>query len=438
MNARRFPIAVIGAGPIGLAAAAHATLAGERVTVLESGPSAASNVQSWQHVQLFSPWEYNIDAASKVLLERHGWTAPSAEHYPTGAELVAHYLSPLAETPELKPHIRYGARVTAISRFGADKLKTAGRDALPFVVEYENPDGSRSTLLAKAVIDASGTVRTPNPVGASGIMAIGEAACSDRIVYGIPDLLGRYKDRYVGKTIAVIGSGHSAFNALLDAAKLKEQEPSTQVVWVVRRQAEDLSYGGGKNDALAARGRLGSALHAVVEKQLVTIVDGFRVTRLTREAGRIVIEALDERTIVVDEIIATTGFRPNLEMLSELRLSLDPAVEAPTELAPLIDPNEHSCGTVRPHGARELSHPEHHFYIAGMKSYGRAPTFLMLTGYEQVRSIIAIIVGDIEASERVELVLPETGVCSTDRGGTSSSCGEGDCAEEDCATSIAS
>jgi hypothetical protein len=78
----------------------------------------------------------------------------------------------------------------------------------------------------------------------------------------------------------------------------------------------------------------------------------------------------------------------------------------------MIDPNLHSCGTVRPHGARELAHPEAGFYIAGMKSYGRAPTFLMMTGYEQVRSIAAEIAGDHEASRRVELVLPETGVCN--------------------------
>ena len=99
-------------------------------------------------------------------------------------------------------------------------------------------------------------------------------------------------------------------------------------------------------------------------------------------------------------------------MLAELRLGLDPALDCPIALAPLIDPNEHSCGTVRPHGARELAHPEPGFYITGMKAYGRAPTFLTLTGYEQVRSIVACIAGDKEAAERVELVLPETGVCS--------------------------
>jgi hypothetical protein len=117
----------------------------------------------------------------------------------------------------------------------------------------------------------------------------------------------------------------------------------------------------------------------------------------------------------VDEIIAATGFRPDWTILSEVRLDLDPAVQSPRALAPLIDPNIHSCGTVRPHGAEELKQPDRNLFVIGMKSYGRAPTFLMLTGYEQARSVVAAIAGDWEAARRVELVLPETGVCSIDR-----------------------
>ena len=117
-------------------------------------------------------------------------------------------------------------------------------------------------------------------------------------------------------------------------------------------------------------------------------------------------------TLLVDRIVVATGFRPELGMLRELRVALDPAVEAPPALAPLIDPNLHSCGTVPPHGAAELAHPEPGFYIVGAKSYGRAPTFLMATGYEQVRSVVAEIAGDHVAAREVRLVLPETGVCS--------------------------
>ena len=100
-------------------------------------------------------------------------------------------------------------------------------------------------------------------------------------------------------------------------------------------------------------------------------------------------------------------------MIREIRADLDSSLESVFDLAELIDPNIHSCGTVRPHGEKELRHPEKDFYIVGSKSYGRAPTFLMATGYEQVRSIVAYLDGDIEAAEKVELDLPQTGVCSS-------------------------
>jgi hypothetical protein len=138
-----------------------------------------------------------------------------------------------------------------------------------------------------------------------------------------------------------------------------------------------------------------------------------KISRLERTGEGIVVSGQDSVLDPVDEIIAATGFRPDMEVLSELRLALDPAVESPVALAPLIDPNVHSCGSVPPHGAEELRHPETDVYIVGMKSYGRAPTFLMLTGYEQVRSVAAAIAGDWDAARDVQLVLPETGVCSS-------------------------
>jgi hypothetical protein len=191
--------------------------------------------------------------------------------------------------------------------------------------------------------------------------------------------------------------------------------PGTEIVWLIRGENPAKSFGGGVNDKLVERGALGSALAKLVADDAIRIETGFRVTHINETAARLRIGAGSSccgREILADELIVATGFRPQLDYLSELRLSLDPALECPPALAPLIDPNLHSCGTVRPHGALELSQPEPAFYFAGMKSYGRAPTFLMLTGYEQVRSIAAELAGDIEAARRVELVLPETGVCS--------------------------
>ncbi len=406
-------VAVIGAGPVGLAAAAHLLERGLEPVVMEAGPTAGHAVRQWGHVRMFSPWEYNIDKAAERLLSDAGWNRPQPDHYPTGAELVEQYLEPLATRTPLKDHIRTQSMVTAIGRVGFDKVKTRGRDVAPFEIRYQNGKGPE-VLRADAVIDATGTWFSPNPAGANGLPAIGERETQDRIAYGMPDVLGRDRPRYAGRCVAVLGGGHSAVGTLLDLAKLKEQEPTTNIVWLLRGESPEKSFGGGAADQLAARGALGTAFAALVASGRVTIESGFRVSRIVREGERIVVAGAGcpGRHVAVDELVVSTGFRPDLDFLREIRLSLDPALECPPALAPLIDPNEHSCGSVRPHGARELAQPEAGFYFAGMKSYGRAPTFLMMTGYEQVRSIAAELAGDHDAARRVELVLPETGVCN--------------------------
>jgi len=406
-------VAVIGAGPVGLAAAAHLLERGLEPVVIEAGPTVGHAVRQWSHVRMFSPWEYNIDKAAERLLSEAGWNRPQPDHYPTGAELAEQYLEPLATRTPLNDHIRTQSLVTAIGRVGFDKVKTRGRDVAPFEIRYQNGKGPE-VLRADAVIDATGTWFSPNPAGANGLPAIGERETQDRIAYGMPDVLGRDRPRYAGRCVAVLGGGHSAVGTLLDLAKLKEQEPATQIVWLLRGDAPEKSFGGGAADQLAARGALGTAFAALVASGRVTIESGFRVNRIAREGDRIVVSGAGcpGRHVAVDELVVSTGFRPDLDFLREIRLSLDPALECPPALAPLIDPNEHSCGSVRPHGARELAQPEAGFYVAGMKSYGRAPTFLMMTGYEQVRSIAAELAGDLDAARRVELVLPETGVCN--------------------------
>jgi len=407
-------VAIIGAGPVGLAAAAHVLERGLRPVVLEAGDSIGHAVRQWGHVQLFSPWEYNIDRAAARLLAATGWNSPEPEQYPTGAELFERYLEPLANHTALRTHIHATSRVTDISRVGFDKMKTKGRDAAPFEIRYQNGEGPK-VARADAVIDASGTWHSPNPAGANGLRAIGEAEVTDKIAYGMPDVLGKDRARYAGKTVAVLGAGHSSVGTLTDLARLATQSPQTKPVWLLRGNDPAKAFGGGANDKLSARGELGVAFATLVAAGQVSVESGFRVSHLAADGPRLIVGAgagCCGRQVVVDELIVATGFRPDLDFVRELRIQLDPAIECPVVLAPLIDPNEHSCGTVRPHGARELAQHEPGFYFAGMKSYGRAPTFLMLTGYEQVRSIAAEIAGDREAAERVELVLPETGVCS--------------------------
>jgi thioredoxin reductase len=347
-------------------------------------------------------------------LESTGWNSPDPETHPTGGELIDHYLEPLASKTVLREHIRTSATVIGVSRAGFGKMTTKGREDAPFEIRYRNGAGEK-TLIADAVIDASGTWFQPNPSGANGLPAVGERELHTQIAYGMPDVLGRERSRYAGKHVAVLGSGHSAIGTLIDLTALAESNAGTIVTWLLRRNDLEKALGGGAGDRLRARGELGLRMADLLRQGRLTVETGFRVSHISRSDGRFRIAAGSAdcgRAIIVDELVVATGFRPDLTWLSEIRIGLDPALECPPTLAPLIDPNEHSCGTVRPHGAHELAQPEARFYIAGMKSYGRAPTFLMLTGYEQVRSIAAELAGDSAAARQVELVLPKTGVCS--------------------------
>ena len=413
----QLPVAVIGAGPVGLAAAAHLIERGLPVRLFEAGATVGATIAEWSHVRTFSPWRYNVDAAAARILARHGWTQPDPGHIPTGGEILRDYLHPLSRTPELAAVLQTGSRVRRISRYGIDKVTSKEREGTPFVLSISRADGSAGREFARAVIDASGTWTNPNPLGSEGFAADGEAEYRHVLTYGIPDVLGRDRGTYAGKTTFVVGAGYSAANVLLDLAKLADAEPQTAVTWVVRGSNLIRVYGGARADGLPARGELGADVRALVDTGRVTLVTGFRTTAIQPSRSGVVLvgdTAAGTRQIgPADRIVVATGQRPDLEMTRELRLELDPWLESAKALGPLIDPNEHSCGSVPPHGHRELSHPEPGFYTIGVKSYGRAPTFLLLTGYEQARSVVAAVAGDLAAADDVQLVLPETGVCST-------------------------
>jgi len=414
MNSSSLPVAIIGAGPVGLAAAAHVMSRGGTPLVLEAGPAAGHSVRQWAHVRMFTPWRFCVDRQAAALLATRGWVHPPVDDVPTGGELVARYLEPLAAA--LAPHVQFNARVVAVTRLNADKVRTAGREALPFVLRVSAADGSTRSITARAVIDASGTWFTPNPAGADGLPAIGEVEAAERIVSGIPDVLGADREAYAGRTTAAVGSRHSALNALIELAALREQVPGTRVLWMLRKENVDAAFGGEGADALAGRGELGIQGRKLVESGAVDVVAPFRISAIARRPDGGLLVSGDHggspAEFAADRMVVATGFRPQLDMLREMRLSLDPWLECAAAIGPLIDPNLHSCGTVRPHGAVELAHPEVGFYIAGIKSYGRAPTFLLATGHEQVRSIAAALAGDMTTARRVELVLPETGVCN--------------------------
>jgi thioredoxin reductase len=347
MSSRSLAVAVIGAGPVGLAAAAHLITRNIPVKVYEAADTIAANVRDWGHVRLFSPWTFNIDQAAKAILKQHGWQEPPGDALPTGSDLYEAYLRPLADTPEMRAVIETDAIVQAISRDGMSKAITRDRHKAPFSLVVQN--GSTRVDRASAVIDASGTWRNPNPLGASGLHAIGEAAASAFIAYGIPDVLGVHRTTYAGKRVLVVGGGHSAANVLLDLAQLAGADSPMQVMWAIRGTNLVRVFGGGVADQLPARGKLGSDLKSLVESGRLKLVTGFAVDRVVRNgaitvAGR----TADGATTLgpFDRIIVATGQRPDLAMTRELRLDLDPWLECPKILGPSIDPNLHSCGSV--------------------------------------------------------------------------------------------
>ncbi|CAN5234793.1 hypothetical protein BH09ACT5_BH09ACT5_10840 [soil metagenome] len=278
--------------------------------------------------------------------------------------------------------------------------------------------GAVTEVTARAVIDASGTYRSSNSLGSSGLDPLGLDAVADRVTAALPDVLGADRARFTDRHITVVGAGHSAANTLINLATLIQTSPGTAVTWVIRNSAAARVFTSDE-DELAGRATLGQKVQKLIDFGVITVVDGFEIIGLEDAGGRVRVTGLRHggvEHLTTDLIVNATGFRPDLGMLREIRLGLDDIVEAPVRLAPLIDPNVHSCGTVEPHGFAELRHPEPNFFIAGMKSYGRAPTFLLATGYEQVRSVTAYLAGDLAAAQKVELALPSTGVCSTDAG----------------------
>lgn len=421
------PVIIIGAGPVGLAAASHLVLRKQSFLLFEAGNKVASNILSWSHVRMFSPWRYNIDNAAKQLLSQTPWQSPDDHDLPTGQELYDRYLKPLSELPALHDNIFLNAKVLFVGRKNIDKMKTEGRQQKPFVVQVIR-NNAIEQFEARAIIDTSGTWSSPSPIGSGGTYAIGEKETPEKIFYGIPDVLAKESNRYKNKNVLVVGSGHSSINAILGLNRLKVNYPDTEIHWVLRKTRIEDVYGGREKDGFAARGALGIQIEQLVNDnrvnvyapfQIQQIIDGERLTIVGMQNGKQL--ALPN----IDEIISNTGSRPDFSFLREVRLAIDSSLESVATIAELIDPNIHSCGTVRAHGESALRHPDKDFYIAGSKSYGRAPTFLLATGYEQVRSIAAAIDGDLEGAMRVELDLPETGVCSSDLS-NSSCCGNND------------
>lgn len=398
------PVVVIGAGPQGLASAAHLVERGADVIVMERGDGPAAAVTEWGHVRLFSSWPELTDAAARRLLEPTGWTAPGSG-YPTGGEWVEAYLAPLAEA--LGEKVRYSTTVTGVARKGRDLTVDGGRKAQPYVVHTVDDKGNDARFLARAVIDASGTWALPNPAGADGLSAVGEKRASAQISYRIPAEV----EASGGEHFVVIGSGHSATHTALRLSEVARRTPGVRITWLMRRGTVKQRFGV-VADELPERAALGGRARKIIESGLVDVITDFRVAEFQQEGETLTITAENGTQVTdVSQVFVLTGFRPDTSIFSELRVNLDTSLQAVAGIAEEIDPNLHSCGSIGATGARELAQPEEGFFIVGAKSYGRAPTFLALTGFEQVRSVVAHLSGDVAGAQSNQLVLPDTGVC---------------------------
>ena len=179
-SANTLPVAVIGAGPVGLAAAAHLIERGLEPLILEAGPTAGAAIEQWRHIRLFSPVAVQHRRRRRPPARSHRLgIAPSRRRCPTGGELIDQYLTPLAALPAIASRLQTGARVIAVTRQGMDKTHSRNRDTTPFVVRVEHTDGEVRDYQVAGVIDASGTWSTRNPLGTSGLPALGEAAAAD-------------------------------------------------------------------------------------------------------------------------------------------------------------------------------------------------------------------------------------------------------------------
>ena len=162
-------VAILGAGPVGLDAALAAADAGWPYTVYEMAGQVGGNVRRWAHVRLFTPWSMIVSERMARHLRAAGLRPPEDDdRCPTGAEVLAELLEPLAGLPEVAGNLACGTRVVGVGRDGLlkhEEIGTPARAARPFRIVLRQPDGGTTTVGASLVLDCTGTYSTPNAAG---------------------------------------------------------------------------------------------------------------------------------------------------------------------------------------------------------------------------------------------------------------------------------
>ncbi len=397
-------LVIIGAGPIGLEAAARAAVADIDVVVLEK-ESIGHHIRLWGHVRLFSPFYVNhSDWGTRLLSEAFpDLELPLAQAYLTGSDYVRQYLEPLARLPQLRDRVLEGVEVVSIGRDRIGKKDLIGdpeRARYPFRLLIRSQ--SREQIYkAGAIIDASGVYSNPQSIGSGNVPAAGETEAvrtvPSRFHSRVVDVLGADRERFAGNKVLLVGGGHSAATALEGFAELVRSAPGTRVHWV-NRSHQTPPYVRFPDDPLPHRddlSRLANRLaqtppswlryHGASSVEKIKTWSGDNsntcFTIMVDSSGRV-------HEFEVDEIIANVGFRPDNSLYQQLQVHECYATAGPIKLAATLLSGSRDCLKQEMPGIEALQNPEPNFFIVGNKSYGTNPTFLISRGLEQVDLII--------------------------------------------------
>lgn len=395
-------LVIIGAGPIGLEAAVRALDAGHRVTLIERDRVAA-NVRRWGHVRFFSPWSMNVSDRGREICAAAGHAALDLEAFPTGFEFADAYLEPLAAHVRTHGALVEGVSVTSIGRREQLKGHNVGSDdraRTGFHLHLQDASGAERYLDADVVLDCSGTYGNPNYLGPGGVPALGERALRDRICWVIPDILGDDHDDFAGRTTMVVGAGYSAITTLNLLLELGNQAVGTHIVWVTR--AGDAPYERVTDDPLPERDRLaalGNRL-ATEDDNVDYFGDAWIESLHATNDGRIRVRLREDGDptveVVVDNVVANVGYRPDTDLYRELQVHQCYASDGPMKLAAKLLAESGAGGDCLQQtsgGVEVLFNPEPDFYILGSKSYGRNSAFLLRIGLEQIDAVLEHIGG---------------------------------------------
>jgi thioredoxin reductase len=398
-------IAIIGAGPIGLEAAMYARLRGFEVVVLEKG-TVATNVRSWGHVRLFSPFGINSSEWGRGALSV--LDLPANDALLTGAEFFERYLQPLSQHSGLQGCLKKNTRVVTIGKrhlWKGDAIGSRSRLESPFTLLTESATTGEELIEADFVLDCSGAFGNHNWLGDGGVPAIGERQLSKRIDYCLPDIAGKDRARFASSRTLVVGGGYSAATAIVALGELFGRDAPAEVFWLTRKPA-DTPLPSIDGDSLTGRVDLTNRANelAVNADSRVTWLPASSVRQIeTDENGNVQVTVEENaeqgdsscKVLTVDNVIANVGYHPDRSLYEELQIHECYASQGPMKLAAaLMGETSADCMTQSSPGSDTLRNPEPGFFILGAKSYGRDSRFLLRIGLEQIQSAFDLIAAE--------------------------------------------